>query len=611
MCTQDNNFERNDSTSGGVAANRADASASRVVLYDTTLRDGAQRKGICFSLEDKLKITRLLDEFGVSYIEGGWPGSNPKDFEYFKSVQSMRLTNATVVAFGSTRRRGVKAEDDFNLRMLLEAGTRAVALVGKSSPSHVKRVLRVSLEENLEMIADSVSFAKRNGREVIFDAEHYFDAFQEDAEYAVKALLAAHNAGADWLVLCDTNGHHIPSNIAAIVKATADALEQASTNSDVLTNSTVDAARPARLGIHAHNDSELAVANSLAAVEAGVTQIQGTINGYGERCGNANLVSLVPTLQVKMGRNCVPQANLSRLTELSRTVSEIANLSPDPHAPYVGSAAFAHKAGLHAAAVERYSESYEHMPPEMVGNSREILISELSGRGNVRLMASQFQVESGVEEGEDGKVLDRIKELEQKGYKFEDAAGSVELMMRRNAPDYEAPFEIVDMNVFVSQFQMGENGERRSEAIVKVRVGDKLSHTVSAGKGPVHALDCALRKALLPAFPEVAKVRLVDYKVRILDPEQATEATTRVVIEAACPARRDDERSNATSSYNSVASGFSTPVCYEDGETSERWSTVGLSDNIIEASCQALAESLELYLLRHACDRVSKVEEVA
>lgn len=575
-----------------------------VVLYDTTLRDGAQRKGICFSLEDKLKITRLLDDFGVSYIEGGWPGSNPKDFEYFKSVQSMRLSNATVVAFGSTRRRGVKAEDDFNLRMLLEAGTRAVALVGKSSPSHVKRVLRVSLEENLEMIADSVSFAKRNGREVIFDAEHYFDAFEEDAEYAVKALLAAHNAGADWLVLCDTNGHHIPSRVSAIVETTAKALAEASENGPEEASekwpciegqnfekvSTIEGHffRPARLGIHAHNDSELAVANSLAAVEAGVTQIQGTINGYGERCGNANLVSLVPTLQVKMGRNCVPQANLPRLTELSRTVSEIANLSPDPHAPYVGSAAFAHKAGLHAAAVERYTESYEHMPPEMVGNSREILISELSGRGNVRLMASQLSVESGVESGEDGKVLDRIKELEQKGYKFEDAAGSVELMMRRNAPDYKAPFEIVDMNVFVSQFQMGENGERRSEAIVKVRVGDRLSHTVSAGKGPVHALDCAMRKALLPAFPEVAKVRLVDYKVRILDPEQATEATTRVVIEAA----------------------------YNDGEEepheSERWSTVGLSDNIIEASCHALAESLELYLLRHACDRVTRtVEEVA
>lgn len=588
MRTQDNNFEKNDRTPGD--------SANRVVLYDTTLRDGAQRKGICFSLEDKLKITRLLDDFGVSYIEGGWPGSNPKDFEYFKSVQSMRLSNATVVAFGSTRRRGVKAEDDFNLRMLLEAGTRAVALVGKSSPSHVKRVLRVSLEENLEMIADSVSFAKRNGREVIFDAEHYFDAFEEDADYAVKALLAAHHAGADWLVLCDTNGHHIPSRVSAIVEATVTALAEKS------------AGTPARLGIHAHNDSELAVANSLAAVEAGVTQIQGTINGYGERCGNANLVSLVPTLQVKMGRNCVPQANLPRLTELSRTVSEIANLSPDPHAPYVGSAAFAHKAGLHAAAVERYTESYEHMPPEMVGNSREILISELSGRGNVRLMASQLSVESGVESGEDGKVLDRIKELEQKGYKFEDAAGSVELMMRRNAPGYKAPFEIVDMNVFVSQFQMGENGERRSEAIVKVRVGDRLSHTVSAGKGPVHALDCALRKALLPAFPEVAKVRLVDYKVRILDPEQATEATTRVVIEAACPARHDDECSNG------AATGYGSALPFEDGDMreSERWSTVGLSDNIIEASCHALAESLELYLLRHACDRVTRtVEEVA
>ncbi|MDZ4838164.1 MAG: citramalate synthase [Candidatus Melainabacteria bacterium] len=512
-----------------------------VVLYDTTLRDGAQRKGISFSLEDKLKITKLLDDFGVTFIEGGWPGSNPKDFEYFQRVKSMKLKNASIVAFGSTRKANCNAEDDANLQRLLEADTPAVALVGKSSSKHVLKVLRTTLEENLEMIKDSIRFLKKNGKEVIFDAEHYFDGFEEDKEYTLKALQAAEEAGADWLVLCDTNGRHLPSNIARIVAETK-------------------AVVSAELGIHAHNDSELAVANSLAAVEAGAKQIQGTINGYGERCGNANLVSLTPTLQLKMDYSCVPHGSLCRLTELSRTVSEIANLSPDPYAPYVGSAAFAHKAGLHAAAVEKFAASYEHMQPELVGNSREILISELSGRGNVRLLASQISSNLPFAEQE---VLDRIKGMEQKGYKFEDAQGSVELMMRRDDPDYEKPFELIEIMVVVND-RVGQGSS--AEAVVKVKVGDTVFHTVSVGKGPVHALDCAFRKALLPTYPMMNDVRLVDYKVRILDPDQATEATTRVVIEAA--------------------------------DHNERWSTVGVSDNIIEASCQALVDSLELYLAR-------------
>lgn len=515
--------------------------ANAVVIYDTTLRDGAQRKGISFSLDDKLKITKLLDDFGVSFIEGGWPGSNPKDFEYFQRVKSMGLKNATVVAFGSTRKAGVSAEDDMNLRRLLEADTPAVALVGKASSKHVLKVLRTTLEENLEMIEDSIRFLKRHGKEVIFDAEHFFDGFEEDREYALKAIQAAEKAGADWLVLCDTNGRLIPSRVKEIVAAAFAAVTKP-------------------LGVHCHNDSELAVANSLAAVEAGAKQIQGTINGYGERCGNANICSLIPTLQLKLGFQCVPQGNLPRLTELARTVSEIANLSPDPYAPYVGSAAFAHKAGLHAAAVEKFAASYEHMPPELVGNSREILISELSGRGNVRLLASQISANLPFAEQE---VLDRIKDLEQKGYKFEDAQGSVELMLRRDNPAYEAPFEVVDIMVVVND-RMGSGSS--AEAVVKVRIKDTLYHTVSEGRGPVHALDCALRKALVPVYPDVANVRLVDYKVRILDPDQATEAVTRVVVEAA-----SDE---------------------------ERWSTVGCSENIIEASSQALVESLELYLTR-------------
>ncbi|MBX3072999.1 citramalate synthase [Candidatus Obscuribacterales bacterium] len=523
---------------------------NQVVLYDTTLRDGAQRKGISFSLEDKLKITKLLDDFGVSYIEGGWPGSNPKDFEYFQRVKSMRLKHARVVAFGSTRKAGVTAAEDQNTARLLEAGTDCVALVGKSSSKHVLKVLRTTLEENLEMIKDSISYLKSHGKEVIFDAEHYFDGFEEDQEYSLKALLAAQEAGADWLVLCDTNGRHIPSRIREIV---------AQTNAVV----------SVPLGIHAHNDGELAVANSIAAVEAGAKQIQGTINGYGERCGNANLISLAPTLQLKMGYQCVPQKSLVRLTELSRTVSEIANLSPDPYAPYVGSAAFAHKAGLHAAAVEKFAASYEHMQPELVGNTREILISELSGRGNVRLLASQI---SGKMPFAEQEVLDRIKELEQKGYKFEDAQGSVELMIRRDDPQYVTPFELIEIMVVVND-RIGQGSS--AEAVVKVKVGDTVHHTVSVGRGPVHALDNAFRKALAPVYPQIENVRLVDYKVRILDPDQATEATTRVVIEAA-----NDE---------------------------ERWSTVGVSDNIIEASCQALVDSLELYLAR--CSSSVQVQE--
>lgn len=512
-----------------------------VVLYDTTLRDGAQRKGISFSLEDKLKITKLLDDFGVTFIEGGWPGSNPKDFEYFQRVKSMNLKHASIVAFGSTRKANCNAADDVNLQRLIEADTPAVALVGKSSSKHVLKVLRTTLEENLEMIKDSVRFLKQHGKVVIFDAEHFFDGFEEDQEYTIKALQAAEEAGADWLVLCDTNGRHLPSNIARIVKETKEVVS-------------------AELGIHAHNDSELAVANSLAAVEAGAKQIQGTINGYGERCGNANLVSLTPTLQLKMGYSCVPHGSLCRLTELSRTVSEIANLSPDPYAPYVGSAAFAHKAGLHAAAVEKFAASYEHMQPELVGNSREILISELSGRGNVRLLASQISSNMPFAEQE---VLDRIKAMEQKGYKFEDAQGSVELMMRRDDPGYEKPFELIEIMVVVND-RIGQGSS--AEAVVKVKVGDTVFHTVSVGNGPVHALDCAFRKALLPTYPMMEDVRLVDYKVRILDPEQATEATTRVVLEAT--------------------------------DHQERWSTVGVSDNIIEASCQALVDSHELYLAR-------------
>jgi 2-isopropylmalate synthase len=535
-------------------SNKQQDKANFVFLYDTTLRDGTQRKGLSLSLEDKLKIANLLDKFGVSYIEGGWPGSNPKDMEFFKRLKANPLKRATVVAFGSTRRVGIKAEDDFNLRALLEAGTKAVALVGKSSTLHVTEVLNTDLDENLRMIADSVSFMKKHGKEVIFDAEHFFDGFKANPEYALSTVKAAADAGADWVVLCDTNGGSLASWVAQVVKRVLETVTP-------------------RVGVHVHNDGELAVANSMAAVEAGARHVQGTINGYGERCGNANLISLVPNLQLKMGYDCVPPQNIKMLTELSRTVSEIANLNPDSCAPYVGASAFAHKGGLHVAAVEKLTSSYEHVDPSTVGNTRQIVVSELSGRGNIRMLATDLGIRVA---GSEQAVLEQVKEMEGRGFQFENAEGTVELMMRRRAHDYRKPFEKLDMMIVVSD---RATSGMTAEAMVKLLVNDEVMHTVAEGHGPVHALDRALRKALVPAYPSLAHVRLADYKVRILDPDQATDATTRVVLEAAC-----DE---------------------------ERWSTVGCSQNIIDASFQALMDAFELFLLREEERSAQKQEVVA
>lgn len=535
--------------------NQSQSVCSKFVhLYDTTLRDGAQRKGLSFSLEDKLKIASLLDNLGVSYIEGGWPGSNPKDAELFRRLCAKPLKYARLVAFGCTRKAGAKAENDANLRALLDAGTAVTAIVGKSSRLHVERVLETSLQENLDMIHDSVSFLKSHGKEVVFDAEHFFDGFLLDAEYALSVVATAAGAGADWVVLCDTNGRSLPNQVSEAVLA-------------------VSRVTNVKLGIHAHNDSELAVANSLAAVQAGASQIQGTINGYGERCGNANLVSLIPTLQLKCGYTCIAEDRLCGLTELSRTVSEIANLTPDACAPYVGTYAFAHKAGLHVAAVERVKESYEHIEPSLVGNSRQVVVSELSGRGNIRMSAAKFQVNLP---GNEQAVLHEVKDMEDRGYQFENAEGTVELLIRRAAEGYVRPFELGGMMVMVSD----RGGDLCSQAVVKLRVGEREFHTAADGSGPVHALDLALRKALLPSYPELARVRLADYKVRILDPDEATDATTRVFVEASSGDRR--------------------------------WSTVGCSRNIIEASGQALADSFELFLVREVCcEEETKREGVA
>jgi 2-isopropylmalate synthase len=515
----------------------------QIFLYDTTLRDGTQREGLSLSADDKLKITRELDALGVHYVEGGWPGSNPKDAEFFQRAKGLELRHAKVAAFGSTRRAGGTCEDDPNIRALVDADTPVVTLVGKSSTLHVARVLETSREENLAMIAESVAFFKRRGKEVIYDAEHFFDGYKLDAEYALATIAAAARAGADCVVLCDTNGGALPNEITEVVG-----------NVRQLFSDSVS------IGIHTHNDGALAVANALAAVQAGCVQVQGTINGYGERCGNMDLVPLIANLQLKLGYQCVSPAQLRRLSEVAHYVAAVANLNPDTHAPYVGRSAFAHKGGIHVAAVAKVPESYQHIDPELVGNQMRVVVSELSGRGNVRMRAEALGLELN---GNERAVLQKIKELESRGFQFEAAEGSFEMLVRRSAPGYRPPFELLDFTVIVEA--RGAN-PLKSQAMVKLRVGGEVMHTAAEGDGPVNALDQAIRKALLPHYPELAEVHLVDYKVRIVDEHLGTGARPRVLIESA------------------------------RGE--ERWSTVGCSENIIEASWMALWDSLELPLLR-------------
>ena len=514
-----------------------------IQLYDTTLRDGTQREGISLSVNDKLKIARKLDELGIHYIEGGWPGSNPKDAEFFALVKGIPFERAVITAFGSTRRANMPVEEDVNIRALLEAETRAVAIVGKSWDLHVTQVLGTTLEENLRMISDSVSYLKDRGREVIYDAEHFFDGYKADPAYALHTLQAAEEAGAACLVLCDTNGGTLPSELTAIIEE-------------------VKKATSTPLGIHAHNDSELAVANSLAAVQAGVVHVQGTINGYGERCGNANLCSVIPNLKLKLGYDCISEGQLRQLASVSRYVSEVANLAHDAHLPYVGQSAFAHKGGMHVNALIKCEESYQHIDPALVGNRKRVVVSELSGKSNIAYKIEELGLEPSLAADQIHDILQRIKSLEKQGFQFEGAEGSLELLIRRAQPGYEPPFELIDFHVLV------ENRQGRgmlAEAAVKVRVGGEIMHTAAEGNGPVNALDLALRKALLPFYPQLAEIHLTDYKVRILDSEAGTAAQVRVLIDSACGSRT--------------------------------WSTVGSSTNIIEASWQALADSLEYGLL--------------
>ncbi|MFC1899817.1 citramalate synthase [Chloroflexota bacterium] len=521
-----------------------------VQLYDATLRDGAQREGISLSVVDKLKIAQKLDELGVHFIEGGWPGSNPKDVEFFKRAKKLNLSQAVIVAFGSTRHSGIKAEDDPNVQALVTSGVKAVAVVGKSSALQVTQVLKTTLEENLNMISDTITFLKGKGIIVFFDAEHFFDGFKVNPEYAKRTLVEAFSAGADCLVLCDTNGGALPDEISSVIKDIKKEIK-------------------APIGIHAHNDGELAVANTLAAVKAGVVQVQGTINGYGERCGNANLCSIIPDLKLKMGIDCLSDEQLTKLMEVSHYISEMANLVPDSFLPYVGHSAFAHKAGLHVSALGRWAESYQHIDPSLIGNKQRILVSELSGKQNIIVRAKKLDFDLSAR-GEDAqKLLEQVKLLESRGFQYDQAEASFELLVHRTKADYKAPFELVDFMVVIEKRRRLPTKktleEILSEAMVKVKVGKEIMHTVAEGNGPVNALDQALRKSLLPFYPNLAQVKLVDYKVRILEESTGTESQVRVLIESS------------------------------DGE--KTWQTVGSSTNIIEASWLALVDSLEYWLL--------------
>lgn len=522
----------------------------KVQLYDTTLRDGAQREGISFSVVDKLHIAQKLDEMGIHFIEGGWPGSNPKDIEFFSRAKKLKLKNAQMVAFGSTRRANSNVETDDNIRELINAGTHVVTLVGKNSEPQVVQVLETSLEENLNMVADSIGYLKSQGLVVFYDAEHFFDGYKANAGYALQVLDAASKAGADCLVLCDTNGGSLPDEIAGAINA-------------------VQKITKTPLGIHVHNDGEMAVANTLVAVTSGVTQVQGTINGYGERCGNANLCSIIPNLKLKMGIECIPDANLAKLTEISHYVSETANLSQDSHQPYVGSSAFSHKGGLHVSGMQRWSGSYQHIDPAKVGNQPRVVVSELSGKSNIIYKAEEMGLGLDSQSKEAKRLLEQVKILESQGFQYENAEASFELLVLRAKPGYKPPFELVDFMVVIEKKRRAslKNEESLSEAMVKVKVGDEIIHTAAEGDGPVNALDQALRKSLLQFYPDLARVKLMDYKVRILEESGGTASGVRVLIES-------------TDSDNS-------------------WHTVGSSTNIIEASWLALADSLEYWLIKN------------
>jgi len=516
----------------------------KVEIYDTTLRDGSQAEDIAFSVEDKLRITGKLDELGVHYIEGGWP-INPKDAEYFKRTKKLKLKNAVIVAFGSTHRPGHKVKDDVNIKSLLESETPAITIFGKTWDFHVKETLKISLNENLDIIHNSVSHLKKYTDKVFFDAEHFFDGFKNNEAFALKCLAAARDAGADCLVLCDTNGGTMPDEMRRTISSVIEKIKFP-------------------IGIHAHNDSDCAVANSMIAVKLGASQVQGTINGLGERCGNANLCSIIANLHIKFGIKCISDAQLKRLRDVSRFVNEIANMRHFKRQPYVGDSAFAHKAGVHVSAVMKRPETYEHIKPELVGNSHRVLISDLAGKSNILRKAKEFNIHIEPDSPQLQDILNRLKDLEHQGFQFEGAEASFELLLKKALGLHRKFFDLIGFRLIVEKRKEGEIP--LSEATIMMKVGGKTEHTAATGIGPVNALDNALRKALEKFYPELREVKLHDYKVRVLTAGRGTSAKVRVLAES--------------------------------GDEKNRWSTVGVSENIIEASWQALVDSIEYKLLK-------------
>lgn len=514
----------------------------KIQIFDTTLRDGEQGEGISFTVEDKLKIVRLLDELGVDYIEGGWPGSNPKAIEFFKAVRKLKLKNAHIAAFGSTCRHGKPAKDDRNLQLLIEAETPVVVIFGKTWDLHVTDALKISLKENLKIVEDSIKFLKSHKRKVFFDAEHFFDGYKHNPEYSLEVLRTAAAAGADMLVLCDTNGGSIFYEIEQIVAAVKSQLKTP-------------------LGIHVHNDSDNAVANSLAAVRSGAIQVQGTINGYGERCGNANLCSIIPNLQLKMGRKVLSAKQLTMLTTTAHHISEIANLMPNNQAAFVGFSAFAHKAGIHVSAVQKNAMTYEHIKPELVGNTQRVLVSEQSGVSNLLYKAQKMNVDLKKDDPAVKVLLEKVKIMEHAGYQFEEGEASFELLVRKALGKHKPLFELISYHVNTERLK----GQKLAEATVKLIIRGKEVHMVADASGPVAALDLALRKALMDDYPQIKNIALTDYRVRVLDSKDGTDAKVRVIIES-----RDAK---------------------------DTWGTVGVSTDVVDASWEALVDSIEYRLV--------------
>lgn len=523
---------------------------SEILIYDTTLRDGTQGEHINFSAEEKLRIARRLDEMGFHYIEGGWPGSNPKDARFFEMAKGLPFRHSRLTAFGSTRKPGVRPEKCRNLRTLLKAETPTIAIFGKSWDLHVTDILGISLEENLEIIRDSITFLKTREKEVIFDAEHFFDGYLRNPVYALATLTAALGAGANRIVLCDTNGGALPHDLTEAVLKAATIVP------------------PESLGIHTHNDCGLAVANSLAAVRAGVTMVQGTVNGYGERCGNADLTSVIGNLQLKMNRRCLPETSLRQLTNLSYYVSEVANVRPLPFRPFVGRSAFAHKGGVHVNAVAKNPQAYEHIRPEQVGNDQRVIVSDLAGKSNIAFKAREFGIDVGDNDAANRKIVREIKRLEDQGFQFDAADGSLALLMKKITGVFKEPFTLQCFNV-----TNGKTGNDPSlcQATIKISVGDETELTAAEGNGPVNALDHALRKALTKFYPQISEMHLVDFKVRIVEGSEGTAARVKVLLDS-----RDEQ---------------------------EVWSTIGVSENIIEASWQALVDSIQYKLSK---DNINK-----